>query len=343
MSTAKHVQPDSVYHDLQKIDAHIHQNSIRTALQTEANKEGFRLVTINTDVPEFPDTEQQRQIASKCSSKLPGSLSFIATFSIDEWESADWQSKAIEQISKGWDQGAVAVKIWKNIGMVLQDKEERFVMADHPSFDPIYEYLAANEIPLLAHLGEPKNCWLPLEQMTVTSDKEYFTANPQYHMYLHSECPSYQDQLDARDRMLAKHNNLLFVGAHLASLEWSVDEIADWLDKHPNCGVDLAERVCHLQYQAISNHKKVKEFIETYQNRIIYGTDQIDDGSLGNDELRETIRTKWHNEFNFFANDDLQTAWNVEKPFKGLGLEKKILKKLFLDNAIRYYPRLVDS
>ncbi len=334
------IKNDHIYYDLNKIDAHIHQNVKRTAILDEASKEKFRLLTINTDIDDFISTNEQRNVAIECRKHNPGSLNFIATFNSEGFGTSGWKEKALHQVKTGWENGAVAVKIWKNIGMELRDKNGDFVMADHPAFDPIYEYLVNHEIPLAAHLGEPKNCWLPLDEMTVSSDKEYFSKNPKYHMYLHSDFPSYEEQLNARDRMLNKHPGLRFIGLHLASLEWSVDEVAGWLDTYPNAGVDLAERVCHLQYQAIEHHQKVKGFVEAYQDRIIYGSDQIDDGSLNASEIQATIREKWHNEFRFFSDCDTQTAWNIEKPFKGLGLSKNILKKLFHDNAIRYYPRL---
>jgi predicted TIM-barrel fold metal-dependent hydrolase len=334
------LQKDHIYYDFEKIDAHIHQNVNRPAILDEARNEGFRLLSINTNYFGFNSTDKQREIALECGKRSPGNLHFIASFSADGWETPGWSEKALEQIKTGWKKGAVAVKIWKNIGMELRDKDGGFVMADHPDLDPIYEYLVKHEIPLATHFGEPKNCWLPLDEMTVSSDKDYFSKNPQYHMYLQKDFPSYAEQLQARDRVLEKHPGLRFIGLHLASLEWSVDEVAKWLDKHPGAGVDLAERVCHLQHQAADQHKKVKEFVESYQDRIIYGTDQIDDGSLDAAEIQNTIREKWHNEFRFFSDEDEQTAWNVNKPFKGLGLSKKILRKLFHDNAIHYYPRL---
>jgi len=49
-------------------------------------------------------------------------------------------------------------------------------------------------------------------------------------MYLHPEMPSYEDQLKARDGLLERHPKLQFTGAHLASLEWSVDELAAFLE-----------------------------------------------------------------------------------------------------------------
>lgn len=336
MDFSNHAQ--TIYNEIDKIDAHTHLNTERTDLQQEGREEGFSFLSINTEVPDFPSTTRQREIASALDQKHPTSVNFIATFSTEQWGEPFWQDQAIDQIRQGLQKGAVGVKIWKNVGMVLKDEKGEFVMADDPSFDPIYEYLTDHQIPLLAHQGEPKNCWLPLEEMTVTSDKEYFSKHPEYHMYLHDEYPSYSELLEARDRVLNNYTDLPFIGLHLASLEWSVDKVAEWLDRYPNAGVDLAERVCHLQHQAVDRPKKVKEFVETYQDRIIYGTDQIDDGSLSASELREEIRGKWHSEFQFFADDTIQTAWNVKKPFRGLGLEKSIIQKIFRDNAVRYYP-----
>lgn len=331
---------ENLYHEIPKIDAHIHQNENRSALLDVAEKDGFRLLSINTEIPEFPAPKKQQEIVLKCKSQDSGRINFITTFTTESWGETGWQDQAIDQIKEGREKGAVAVKIWKNIGMELQDMDGNFVMADHKAFDPIYEYLVKEEIPLATHLGEPKNCWLPLEEMTVESDKDYFSKNPQYHMYLHKEFPSYQEQIQARDNILEKHPGLRFIGLHLASLEWSVRKVANWLDQFPSAVVDLAERVCHLQYQAIDHHKKVKEFVEVYQDRIIYGSDQIDDGSMGANEIQNLIRSKWTNEFEFFASGTVQSAWNVSQPFKGLGLKKEILKKVFHDNAIRYYPRL---
>ncbi len=332
---------EELYRGIDKIDAHIHQNSRRTTLLQEAEQEGFRLVTINTEVPDFPTTDEQREIALDIEKLKPGLLSFMATFSANGWGEPDWQIKSLAQIETGIKKGAVSVKIWKNFGMELRDSDGNFVMADHPSLNPIYETLEKNGITLIAHIGEPKNCWLPIEEMTVNGDRDYFSRNPRYHMYLHKEYPSYEEHLQARDRVLKKFNNLRFVGAHLASHEWSVDKVAEWLDTFPEAGVDLAERVCHLQYQAVENQPKIKAFVEKYQDRIIYGTDQIDDGSLPDDELRTAIRKKWHEEFQFFAEDSLQISKQVDKPFQGLGLQKSVLNKIFSQNALRYYPGIV--
>lgn len=329
----------SLYKEISKIDAHIHQNVGRTAILDAAKDDGFQLVSINTEIPDFPDTGKQREVICRLNETEKQPVNFIATFTTEHWGETGWQNEAIAQIKEGLEKGAIAVKIWKNIGMELQDNDGNYVMADHSSFDPIYEFLVDREIPLAAHLGEPKNCWLPVEKMTVESDKDYFSKHPEYHMYHQKHVPGYKEHLTARDNILRKYPNLNFIGLHLASHEWSVDKVAEWLDNFPQAAVDLAERVCHLQYQCINNHQKVKSFVEEYKDRIIYGSDQIDDGSLEPDEIQKIIRRKWHEEFNFFASGDTQSAWNVPHLFKGLGLQKEILEKIFHDNALKYYPR----
>jgi hypothetical protein len=49
----------------------------------------------------------------------------------------------------------------------------KYIMADDLLFDPIFSWIEKNHIPLLAHLGEPRDCWLPLEAMTDEGDKKY--------------------------------------------------------------------------------------------------------------------------------------------------------------------------
>jgi hypothetical protein len=48
------------------------------------------------------------------------------------------------------------------------------VMIDHPQFDPVFDHLQKKGIVLMGHLGEPRNCWLPLDEMTVNNARKLF-------------------------------------------------------------------------------------------------------------------------------------------------------------------------
>ena len=201
--------------------------------------------------------DNQLEITAAIKRKYPDKFAFLGTFSVDSFNNPNFTEQTIAQIDKCMKEGASGIKIWKNIGMVLKDTADRFVMADDPAFDPVFNYLKKNNIPVLAHLGEPKNCWLPLNEMTVDNDRRYYKEHPQYHMYLHPVAPSYEDQIGARDNLLKTHSGLNLSGAHLGSLEWSVDEITKRLDQFPNFNIDMAARLIHLH----TNHRPVKSII----------------------------------------------------------------------------------
>lgn len=323
--------------DIQKVDAHLHFNTNRQTLVEQAKQDSFRLLTINTEVPFFPDIKRQAKIA-RAHQEEP--LNYITTFSTEDWGASDWQDRAIKKLKHDINRGAAGVKVWKNIGMTLKDDDGHFVMIDDPSFEPILNFLEQNNIPLLGHLGEPKNCWLPVEDMTVNGDRNYFSDHPEYHMYKHPEFPSYEQQIKARDRMLENHPELQFIGAHLASLEWSVDHVANWLDRFPNAAVDLAERICHLQHQAVAEYDKVRDFLISYQDRILYGTDVIDDGSMSDQQLKKHIHDIWERHWHFFQSGDEMQVSDIDSAFNGMQLPDKIMKKLFYENALNWYPSL---
>ena len=49
------------------------------------------------------------------------------------------------------------LKYGKTLGMAIKDKDSNFIMIDDPVFDPIFNYLEQNKIPVIGHIGEPKN------------------------------------------------------------------------------------------------------------------------------------------------------------------------------------------
>jgi len=221
--------------------------------------------------------------------------------------------------------------------MVVRDREGKFIMVDNPRLDPVIDFLVKNNIPMSGHLGEPKDCWLPLDKMTVNTDSLYFAEHPQYHMYLHQEFPSYDAQITARDNMLEKHSGLQFIAAHLASLEWSVDEIAKRLDRFPGMSVDLAERIVHLQYQSVKDYNKVRDFFIIYQDRILYGTDMSDRGTQDAGELIKHYHDIWSTDWKYFTSDNEMTSPAFKGKFKALHLPKEVVNKLFFENATKWY------
>ena len=326
---------------LKKFDVHTHVNTHNPAMIELAKKYNFGLLSINVDVPGYPALEKQQDFTTDHLQKNKGHFGYITSFRINNLDVPGWLEQTIRYLSHSFNRGALGVKVWKNIGMEYRYNNNAFVMIDDVKLDPVFEFIEKNNKTLLGHLGEPRNCWLPLAEMTVANDREYFEQHPEYHMYLHPEFPSYEDQIAARDHMLKKHPGMRFVGAHLASLEWSTDEIAKRLEAFPNMAVDMAERISHLQYQTVHEYEKVRDFFLKYQNRLLYSTDLSLDDSMDILAFLHNAGTTWKKHWKFFTSNEMMEAPEVKKPFRGLHLPKAVINKLYLTNAANWYPGLI--
>jgi len=318
------------FETVEKIDVHFHYLTLDDRYMQFAVSQNFKILTPNWD-GEY-SIDEQMHIAHKIWSDYPDQFAFFGTFSVNEFGDPEFVAKTISRIDSCLKAGAKGIKVWKNIGMVLQDSSGRFVMVDDPAFEPVFHYLESNQIPVMAHLGEPKDCWLPEEEMTNPANAYYYRNHPQYHMYLHPGVPSYEEQIKARDHLLEKHPDLDFIGAHLGSLEWSTDELAKRFEKYPNLKVDLSARMYHLKYQSEIDREKVRNFMIKYQDRILYGTDNevhdVPESDLP--EKLEQMRKAWFSHWLYLCTD---SSLNV----KGLQLPREVIDKIYFENAKKYF------
>jgi len=329
-----------------KADAHFHYHTTDDAYLTYAHSIGMHLVSVNVDAGDSIDEQLDTVLSLR--KKHPDKLDFLGTFSVDDFGKSDFAEQTIARIERCMNLGALGVKIWKNIGMTLQDERGEYVMPDHPAFAPVYEYLDKQHIPLMAHIGEPKNCWLPYEEMSMKGDLQYYLRHPQYHMYQHPEKPSYEAHVAALDRLLKKYPGLQFVGAHIGSLEWDLDEVAKRFDAFPNFSVDLSARMSYLQLHSHDDRAKTKSFLTKYRDRILYGSDAVitetkaDRREARKNELLEAWREHW----NFIATDEIVpsnhfTLESAPVEMEGLQLPRDVVDKIFFGNFARVFGSFV--
>lgn len=323
-----------------KIDAHLHLHGADQGAYLQlAHKDNFKALTINVDYPDFPPLAVQQQVATALHRAHPEEVAFAATFSSAGFEQPGWTGATVRRLEGALADGAVGVKVWKNIGMQLRDAGGKLVMVDDARFDGVFDWIEQRGVTMLGHQGEPKNCWLPLDRMTVNNDREYFKEHPQYHMALHPELPSYEQQMAARDALLARHPKLHFVGVHLASLEWSVDAVARFLDRHPLANVDLAARIGQLQYQSQRDRERVRRFFIKYQDRLMYGSDLAQSAQQKDAAFVAELDAVWRRDWRYFNTADRFKAPELDQPVRGLALPRQVVDKLFHMNAEKQYPQ----
>ena len=329
---------DGDFAQVEKIDTHVHLHGTLPTFMSRAATDNFRLLTINVNYSDFPPLGVQQRDAMALRAAYPNRIAFATTFDAAGSDRPGWERGAERQLIDALEAGAVAVKVWKDIGMQQRDADGRAVMIDDARFTPIFRMLEERGAVVLGHLGEPRNAWLPLSGMTINGDREYFKNHPQYHMATHAEWPTYEQQIAARDRMLDRHPKLRFVGVHLASLEWSVDRISEFLNRYPNASVDLAARLSHLQLQASTDRDKVRRFFIQFQDRILYATDIACQGPQEDSACAAQANEAWRDDWRFLTGGDTLRSAEFEAGFRGLALPRDVIDKIYSGNARRLFP-----
>ena len=264
-----------------------------------------------------------------------GHAKLCVTFDPYTFQQRGYGQNIIKQLRQEFSDGAIAVKIWKNIGMEIKTADGRYVMPDDPIFQPIYRAIAAENKTLIAHVAEPTSCWQPPNPDS--PDYEYYKENPQWYMYLHPDHPRKEAILAARDHLLAENPKLRVVGAHLGSMETDVDEIAKRFDRYPNFAVDTAAR---MEYLMIQPREKVRNFLIKYQDRMVYGTDL----EFLNDESTADALKDWQETY---ARDWKFLATGQMLPYKGrqvqgLNLPEPVVRRIFHENAVHWIPGIAS-
>ncbi|MEX2231365.1 MAG: amidohydrolase family protein [Cyclobacteriaceae bacterium] len=343
-NTQEKFYSEADFPNVQKSDVHVHIFNDNNDFMEQAAKDNFKVVTVALDADnKIGEVRRQFRFCALQQKNKPSAVESATAFSMEGWDEPDWLEKNVAWLDSSINDGAIAVKIWKNIGMSYRDKDNKLIMIDDPKFDPIFKMLSERKIPVIGHLGEPKNCWLPFEEMTTNNDRNYFRDHPQYHMHQHPDFPSYEDQIRARDNMLEKNPDLNFVGAHLGSLEWDVDELAKRFDKFPNMAVDMAARMGQLFYQTHLNRDKVREFFIKYQDRLLYATDMGASEGQEKEALWKEMHETWLRDWKYFVTEDKMTSNLVNQDFQGLKLPADVVDKIYYQNAKRWLNAFEDK
>jgi predicted TIM-barrel fold metal-dependent hydrolase len=321
------------------IDAHAHIYKDDPAFKPLFERLNLRILNIcvvDDRDPAFANLESQRADLLKVRRVTGGRAVLCTTFSPYDFESPGFADRVIRELGADFDGGAVAVKIYKVMGMEMKSKAGKWVMANDPAFAPIYKYIASRNRTLVAHLAEPDSCWQPPDP--ASPDYEYYNEHPGEYAYKHPEWPSKTAILDARDDLVAKNPNLRVIGAHLGSMESDLDQMARRFDRYPNFAVDAAAR---MPYFMIQPRDKVRAFLLKYQDRILYATDQV----VMPSEKPEARIKEWTDAF---ARDwkFLATTQTVEyngHKYQGIELPAQVVKKLFRENALRWFPGMIGG
>jgi predicted TIM-barrel fold metal-dependent hydrolase len=262
-----------------------------------------------------------------------GHVFACTTFDPYRFSEPGFTAASIRSLDQSFDRGAIAVKVWKNVGMEVKNAKGQFILPDDSALEPIYRDIARHNKTLITHIADLDTAWTAPDP--TAPDQSYYRQHPEWSMYNVPAAPTKQQILDARDRVLKMNPNLRMVGAHFGSMETDFVQLAKDLDRYPNFAVDMASRLNYLQRlpreQAIA-------FVLKYQDRLIYGTDDTLYPEQDTAKYVKSSEASYARDWRYLSMDKVSSSRGRE--FQGLALPQGVLRKLYHDNAMHWFPGL---
>jgi predicted TIM-barrel fold metal-dependent hydrolase len=240
----------------------------------------------------------------------------------------DFARHTAQQLHEAKQLGACGVKIFKEFGLGYRNPDGSLVKIDDPRWDPIWQACGKLGLPVLIHTGDPAAFFLPIDE---TNERwEELHRRPEW-SFPADRYPPREELLAARNRVIERHPNTTFIGAHVANNSEDLATVAEWLTKYPNLHVDFASRIGELGRQPYT----ARRFFMEYSDRILFSTD----GPWPEERIRLYWRflETWDEYFPYSEKDfPPQGFWNIY----GLGLPDDVLQKVYYQNALRLIPDL---
>jgi uncharacterized protein len=248
-------------------------------------------------------------------------LFFRPDFSrIDEPNFGENEARRLEEAVRS---GSIrGLKIRKGLGLEDRDKTGELIKVDDPRIDPIWAKCAELGIPVVMHVSDPKAFHTPLDRFNERLHE--LAERPEWSFY-DPKYPSKEEILEARNRVIARHPNTIFIATHMANLPEELGRVSMWLEQYPNMYVDINARINELGRQPYT----ARRFMIQYQDRILFGTDTPPDA--------EAYRVHYR----FLETDDEyfdSTPAHKQQGFwmiYGLYLPDEVLEKIYNKNALK--------
>jgi len=238
----------------------------------------------------------------------------------------DFVPLTIDRLHRMVEHGAVGIKFWKDLGLVLRDPHGDLLRIDDDRFAPIFEACATLQLPVMFHTADPSAFFEPIDPHNERFEE--LAAHPDWGF--HTSPVSKRALLEQRNRVIARHPNVTFVGAHCAESGEDLAFLAHQLDTLPNLLIDISARTPELGRQPY----RARAFFLKYADRILFGTDLLPDLEMYRLYFRFLETDDEY--FEYPSHASRQGRWNIY----GIFLPDDILRKVYRENALKLLPKL---
>ena len=241
-------------------------------------------------------------------------------------ERQDFVQVTVDRLEKMIEHGACGIKFWKDLGLTLRDERGDLYRIDDERFEPIFAACGRMKLPVMFHTSDPSAFFHPVDANN--ERYEELAAHPDWGF---SGLPlTKRELLEARNRVIARHPETTFVGAHCAESGEDLAYLSHQLDALPNLQIDISARTPELGRQPYS----ARAFFLKYADRILFGTDLLPDMEMCRLYFRFLETADEY--FEYPSHASRQGRWNIY----GLYLPDDVLRKVYRENALKLLPRL---
>ena len=204
---------------------------------------------------------------------------------------------------------------------------------DAPVWRALFETLEREQIPVLFHLGDPREFW--------RFDTAPAFARENGFVYDAPDDIPFDRQYEEIDRLLDRFPGLRVVFAHFFFLSDDLPRLAGFLDRHPSMRIDITPGT-ELYFNLSGRIDAARAFFARYARRIHFGTDNVGVPPGADFDPAAAAAARVRAIWEFLALPRT-AAWGPSLP--ALALPDEILRRVCRDNFLDFAgkrPRPVD-
>jgi hypothetical protein len=296
-------------------------DSLNMGYMINLSGSGFGTFAGNQDLMDISLTKSIENVESQGLSNRFGVFVNVDFNKIDD---KDFAENNVSIIKDAVNQGAIGLKVYKNLGLNLKDNSGERVKVDDKRLNPIWEVCGELKIPVLIHSGEPSPFFDPIDKY---NERWLHARQKPASFRSPDEYPSFEVVMQEQYNMFESNPNTIFINAHLGWYGNDLDKLSEQLDNLPNVYTEIGAVIAELGRQPI----RAKKFFVEHQDRVLFGKD-----TYRKSEYNVYFRILETSDEYFDYYRKRHAHWKMY----GLNLPDSILKKLYYKNALKLFPSI---
>ncbi|MEP6595705.1 MAG: amidohydrolase family protein [Ginsengibacter sp.] len=248
-------------------------------------------------------------------SKYPKRFELWCGFDLVRYKEPGWIGKATKELERCFKVGARGIGELSDKGFGLRYSGGFGPHINDPLVKPLVKRCGELHMPINIHVAEPFWMYLPMDSTNdglmnaytwkIDSTKEGILGHAQL--------------IKTLEDVVGDNANTTFIACHFANCEYDLSILGSLLDKYTNLNSDVSARFGETS----TIPKYMASFYEKYQDKLLYGTDNIPDPDMYEITFRILETSDEHFYYYRFYH------W----PSYGFGLNDNILQKIYQTNA----------